>query len=404
MGLETAKNAGHADTGAGTVADDASTAKSRKPELLDGMPRRTDRRRPSRSLRVSFLLCVVLPSLLAAWYWLNLASDRYVTSAGFVVRSVSQSSGGDMLGSLTGLVGATSTTSDTGIVLRYLRSRDLVEGLERKLNLRHIFADPAIDWPHRLGSETAPIEDLVEHWNARLTTTHDTVTGLVTFDVEAFTPDDSLAIANIVIDRASHLVNEISQKTRDDILATSRNEVRLAEERLRAASDAERAFRSDSAVIDPIGDAASQTQLIAGIEAKRADIRQRITLLRSRKVVENSPQLVSLLHEEQSLLAEIGNVKTRSAERASRIKDFESLELEKRIAQEAYSSALASLEASRIRADSDQRYLAIYSQPQLAQSSVVPRRFLMSVLTAAGLLLLWSIGTLATSHIRDRMH
>ena len=70
-----------------------------------------------RLLSLSFVVCVFLPALLAAIYYTAIASDRYVSSAGFTVRGMDAGVGGDLLGAVTGLASAGSTTSDSYILL-----------------------------------------------------------------------------------------------------------------------------------------------------------------------------------------------------------------------------------------------------------------------------------------------
>lgn len=55
---------------------------------------------------------------------------------------------------------------------------------------------------------------------------------------------------------------------------------------------------------------------------------------------------------------------------------YETLEVERNFAQQAYTSALSSLEKARVEADRQERYLAVYSTPAVPQYPLYPRRIL----------------------------
>ena len=72
----------------------------------------------------SFVLCVILPVVLSAWYLWARAADQYGSEAGFAVRREEAGAAVEMLGGLAGLSGASSR--DTDILYQYLQSRRLV--------------------------------------------------------------------------------------------------------------------------------------------------------------------------------------------------------------------------------------------------------------------------------------
>ncbi len=390
-------------------ADDAPAQKEvprtspTTPELLTGMPKLPVKHsRRLKPLTASFLLVVMLPFFIASCYWLFLASDRYLAGSGFAVRSMSDNAGGDLLGSLTGLVGATSTTSDTGIVLRFLESRDLVERVMQDIDLRSAFSAEAIDPLFRLTPADAPIEDLLEYWRARIFTTHDATTGLITFHVEAFNAADALAISRSVLAHVEDQVNRISAEARREVLNAAEAEVARAEARLREATETQRRFRTENRILDPLGNAGGQTRHVVEIEERLSATRRQIMTL-ERQIEHDSPQLVTLRHEEAGLVEQLAAVRARSGEQAELLERFEATELEKTIARESYASTLISLEAARVRADSAQRYLAVFQEPKLAQSAELPRRWINVALTLIALIAFWAIAALIATHIRDRM-
>jgi capsular polysaccharide transport system permease protein len=348
---------------------------------------------------LSFALCVVAPGALALWYWFAVAADRFVTEAGFVVRVVEDQTAPDVMGGLTGLMGPTSTTSDTAIVLAFLESRDLVELVNQDVDLAQVWSiaeDPLYAY------QGGTIEDLVDHWASNVVATHDTTTGLVGITIDAFDPDHSQAIAASVLTHTEDLVNRLSERARQDAMAASQDELARTQDKLRAATEAQRTFRDEAGALNPMGSAEAMVAQIAAVEGELAQVRRQIAQLESR-IDPNSPQLQNLRVDEAGLLGQIESMRGQAGGDAELMARFESLELEKQFAQQAYAGALSAVEQARVRAERAQRYLAVYQEPQLAQRATLPNRPLAAALTLLALFTVWSICALLVRHVRDKM-
>lgn len=362
--------------------------------------------RRRRYLAGSFLVAVVLPVLLSALYYAFFVSDRYVAGAGFAVRGVNATTGLDGIGALTGLASTGTTTSESYIILKYLRSRDLVERLDNDIGIRDLFAAPQIDRLSRI-SATRPIEDFVTHWGRMIDTSFDTTSGIVTFEAQAFSPADADRIARLVLGYIQDLVNQLSDNARQDALRFARQEVAGAEARLRDTLQQLRAFRDREQLIDPAATAQIDIELIGALEARLVDIRARMAAIGDR-VSADAPALISLRHQAEALETQIairsaGISSGMGAGLSDLLAQYEALEVEKAFAQQSYASALASLEQARLEADRQQRYLAVYSHPALPQDALYPRRALTIVLIGAAATTIWAIGALITYAVRDHL-
>ena len=87
-----------------------------------------------------------------------IASDRYVSGAGFAIRNMSSQGGTDLLGSVTGLVSNGSSTSDSYIVVKFLESRDLLQSLMDQIDFLDVYDSPFIDLLSRIPKHL-PIEE-----------------------------------------------------------------------------------------------------------------------------------------------------------------------------------------------------------------------------------------------------
>ncbi len=373
-------------------------------------PKGTAQKQRRFNLLASFLLVFMLPSVLGAWYYAAVATDRYAAGASFVVRGLEAGGSPDIFSSFTGLTSSGSTTSDSYIIRRYLESAELVRMLDEKFDLRSYYGDQSIDILSRFNTETS-FEDFVEYWQRRIITTFDSTTGIVSFEVQSFDPQKTLLLANFILSTTDQLVNTLSKKARQDSVQFATSEMLRSEERLRAAQLDLLKFRSTQGSVDPTMNAQLDAQLIASLEAQFADTQARIDAL-SGEVDADAPMMRQLRRQATALETQIAQRRAAIGDRspsqegtstADALAAYEALQLEQTFAQQRYASALSSLENARMDADRQQRYLAIFARPFLPDEAIYPYRLRNALLTIAAAFALWAIGTLITYAVRDHM-
>ena len=359
----------------------------------------------------SFVLCVLLPIMAATAYYMTIATDRYAARAGFSIRGVDTSAGIDGIGAITGLASSGSTTSDSYIVLSYLVSRELVEAVDAELDLRGAYAATDVDPLSRLEPD-ANAEEFVNYWQRRIRTQFDPTSGIIEFEVQSFSPEHARKIADAVLRLTQALVNDLSANARSDALRFAREEVELQEVRIRDALSAIRDFRASEQSVDPSASAALEIQLIASLESRLIDLNARISALRQ-TLDEDAPSMKALRRNVEALEAQI--TERRQAIGNNLFDDvgmsavtqqlalYEELEVERSLVQQAYASALISLEQARRDADRQQRYLAIHLRPQAAQSAEYPRSLRNLLVLSFALVAAWGIGALITYSVRDHL-
>jgi capsular polysaccharide transport system permease protein len=375
-------------------------------------PNRLQTQKPRLSkLLWSFVLCVLLPIMAATAYYMTIATDRYAARAGFSIRGVDTSAGIDGIGAITGLASSGSTTSDSYVVLSYLASRELVEAVDAELDLRGAYSATDVDPLSRLEPD-ANAEEFVNYWQRRIRTQFDPTSGIIEFEVQSFTPEHAREIADAVLRLTQALVNDLSANARSDALRFAREEVELQEVRIRDVLSAIRDFRASEQSVDPSASAALEIQLIASLESRLIDLNARISALRQ-TLDEDAPSMNALRRNAEALEAQI--TERRQAIGNNVFDDvgmsavtqslalYEELEVERSLVQQAYASALISLEQARRDADRQQRYLAIHLRPQAAQSAEYPRSLRNLLVLSFALVAAWGIGALITYSVRDHL-
>ncbi len=373
-----------------------------------------------RILTLSFALMVLIPSLLGATYFLLIASDRYSSTIGFSIRGMDgASAGGDFLGALTGLASVGTTTTDSFILMDYLKGREVLERLSKDESILKHFSEENIDFIYRL-DRTLPIEELVWYWDSMITTSFDNTSTIIEVEVQAFSPEMTERIASRVLSYSSELVNTLSQNARRDAVKFAEEEVHRAELRLKMIRMRMKNFRSVESSIDPTKNAEVQIELIAGLEKQLLDTRSRLATLVG-TIDESSPTIRQLRKQEEVLVKQIVNKRDEISGRnpvpsqqaahgtdrlsslSSLLANYEELLVEQEFAQQAYTAALAGLERSRAEADRQQRYLAVFQPPSKPQEAIYPRRLINSLILFLGLLAMWALATVIAYSIRDHL-
>lgn len=368
---------------------------------------RSGQMRRRKWLKLSFMLFVVLPTLFGTIYTSLIASDRYVTTTGFAVRTMKSSGSPDFLGAFTGLAAGGSTTADAYMILEFMKSRDLLDRLQQDFDFRAVYGSKDIDFVSRLWADR-DVEKVVRYWNRRLQTSFDSTAGIIHFEVQGFTPEDSKRIAELVLGYAHDLVNTLSEQARADSVAFAEGEVARAEARQLDALRQIRDFRKTGDSLDPAASAIAQIEIMAGLERHLLEIRSRMASIEG-AVDDNAPSLNALRRQADALEKQIRE-KSGGMEVAGGDQDlslllakYEELQVEKMFSQKAYTSALASLETARIEAGRQQRYLAVYNKPALPEFPLYPRKVLYPVLFLVVSVGLWGIGTLIIYAVRDHL-
>ncbi|QUS58863.1 lipopolysaccharide biosynthesis protein [Pseudovibrio brasiliensis] len=373
-----------------------------------------------RLLALSLALMVLVPGALGSTYFLFIASDRYSSTVGFSVRGMDgTTAGGDFLGALTGLASVGTTTTDSFILMDYLRGREVVERLSSDEDIITHFSDSDIDFIYRL-DDKLPIEELVGYWQGMISTSFDNTSSIIEVEVQAFTPEMTERIATRVLSYGAELVNTLSQNARRDAVKFAEEEVRRAELRLKIIRMRMKDFRSAESSIDPTRNAEVQIELIAGLEKQLLDTRSRLATLVG-TIDESSPTIRQLRKQEEVLIKQILNKKDEISGRnltssqepsgatdrlsslSSLLANYEELVVEQEFAQQAYTAALAGLERSRAEADRQQRYLAVFNPPSKPEDAIYPRRVINSLILLVALFAMWALATVITYSIRDHL-
>ncbi|GAW37303.1 hypothetical protein RA2_04380 [Roseovarius sp. A-2] len=380
----------------------------------------------------SFLLLVGLPLVLSAWYLWERAHERYVSYAGFSVRTEEIGSALELLGGVAEFSG--SSSSDTDILYKFIQSPELVRRVNAQVDLREIWGRPGRSWwnpahdpvfaynpagvlPSLFGTEARPlegsIEDLTDHWGRMIKVYSDSGTGLIDLEVQAFTAEEARTIAQIIYDESSDMINRLSAIARDDATAYAREELDQAVERLKRARQAMTQFRNETQIVDPSASIQGQMGILSSLQSELAQTFIDLDILRQ-TARENDPRITQLERRvrviEDRIEAErrklgmgqgAGGVQDADAF-ANLVGEFESLAVDLKFAEESYTASLSAYDSAVAEAQRKSRYLAAHVNPTLPESATQPDRLTLLGLVALFAFLIWAILVLAIYALQDR--
>jgi capsular polysaccharide transport system permease protein len=352
---------------------------------------------------------VLAPTLLFFAYSLFWRTPGYVAEARLAVRGAQEQHTGiqdsaAVIGKLAG-GGQKTNLQDSFIILNYLRSKALVEDLGGKAYFDKYFAQADI---LTRAPKNAPIESLTKYWNDRMVASVDTPSALLTFQIEAFKPEDARAIALDLVAASEKLVNQITLRNRADAVQRARAEVDAASQKLAEARNATMQFRNKNTLIDPKTTAESLGETIAKLTTDKITIENALASVQGAITPDAPGQRVqrarlaainAQIDEIKQKLAGLGAQSTLS----SQIATYEKLKLDEQFDEKVYVIAQNAYLRAMMEQEKQQLYVVVAVAPTVPQEAYYPRVWKTTPLLFASLFALWMIGVLLVASVRDQM-
>jgi len=288
---------------------------------------------------VIFCLTVLIPTMIAVFYYGTYASDIYISESRFVIRSP-QKQGASSMGDIFSKIGMTRSDDDAYIVRDYILSRDAMDILIKELDIKEKYASTMADrlarFPGLRYWHTGD-EAFYRYYQRQIGVLVEPGSSIASLTVRAFDPEIAMRINKKLLELGEGFVNHLNERARTDHVKMAQQEVDLAQKRLESKALQLASMRSAKQNID--GD---------------------------RQVILS--QLVLL---------------------------------EKEFADKQLAAAMTALEQARAEALRQQLYIEHVAQPKVPDSSLEPDR-VRGVLTTLVLgLLFWGIISLLVSGVRE---
>lgn len=389
---------------------DNKTATSPKIDIVAQSQQRIEKKRKRRSRVFSPLLwlTVILPTLIASTYFGLVASDQYVSESSFVVRSPSNSGGGmGGLGVLfQGLGGMSRSQDDTYTVQEYMRSRTALDALiADKIPVRSFYENKGDIFSrfNGFGFENSH-EAFYQYYRDRVVVSFDAVSGIATLRVRSFDGKESSQINKALLQKGEALINQLNQRARNDTISFAQENVKQAEEQVKAVADKLMQYRTENGIFDLKEQSNAQLGLVSKLQNELILIQTQIAQVRA--ITPDNPQVFGLQQREKTLQEEIKKQSDLIAGKnvksiASRAAEYQRLMLENELAEKQMAAAMTSLESAKAEADRQQLYLEVVAHPNTPDMSQYPKRLYNTMATFVIGLMLYGVLSLLLASVRE---
>ncbi|QIO04560.1 capsule biosynthesis protein [Acinetobacter shaoyimingii] len=357
----------------------------------------------NKRLFIAYSCFVFLPLLVIILYLTIVAQDRYKSSSIILVKQVSDSVVPDTTG-LTALLGVPNTSAeDSQILKKYIVSRDMVEKLDHQLNIRKEFN--GVKDPIFALKKDATIEELVEYFNKVVQIDLDEKTMMLEVSSQGFSPEFSLKLNQEILKQSDAFINDISLNIALEQQTFAEKQLVESTLQLKQARDTLLDYQNKNEIFDPELQAKAVATLIAGLQANIAQLRTEERTLLS-YLTSEAPQVVAIKSQIESVEKQIEaeSAKLTSPNNAKlnkNVADFEELKAQVTFATDLYKLSLTSLEKARLEASRKLKKLVVISKPRLAQDALYPRKIYLSITSFILLNILFGIGLLIHSIVRE---
>ena len=285
----------------------------------------------------------------------------------------------------------------------YLRSHDAVEALQKRLDLVALFRRPGTDFLSRLMIARPTPEYLYTYYQRQVQVAFDQDTGITTLTARAFRPADAYAIASQLLLLGERRVNEMNVRSYNDAVALSKRQLEDTERSLRGVGAKVTDFRQTERDIDPANSASAQIGLVTQLQGNLAAARSQLQAT-SQLIGAKNPQADALRQQIRSLESQLSTQNGRltgGGSIASGLGTYEDLQTQRGFLQQRYASVSTSYEQARQNALKQQLYIVRVVNPNMPVKSIYPQRFVTILTVLVALFVVYAIGWLLVTGVRE---
>ncbi|WP_438939316.1 capsule biosynthesis protein [Campylobacter porcelli] len=328
--------------------------------------------------RLDSFKTVIYIMIVVIFYYTFIAADRYVSNVSLSVKSTDGSSPISLSG-IESLVGvASSSTEDIKLLREYIKSFDMLQKLDEKINLRSLYEKQKIDLFFRIYSSTSK-ESYLKYYRDRIHILFDDATGLLNVAVESFSPEDARIISAAILEECERFINEISHNIAREQLRFAQGELESAKQKYKDAKNELLAFQNQYGIFDPQSLVQTKAGFITEIELQISKKETELNTMRS-YLNDNAPEIVALKAELRAHKEQLEKEKSKVASNASQDKlndvvaQFEALYLNLSFAEDVYKTAITAVETTRIEIGRKAKQVVVIQSPYVPDSAAYPNK------------------------------
>ena len=366
------------------------------------------RRRRLALLAARLFAFVLLPTILAGFYFYLIATPMYSVRSEFVIQQAGPSGGGG--GSLGGLFSGTAfaTSQDSIAVQGYLQSREAMGRLDADLGFRSHFQGEGIDQLQRLDAD-ASLEAAYKVYKKFLKISFDTTEGVIRMDVIAADPQVAADWSKQLIAYAEEQVDHLTQRLRADQMEDAQAGYDSAQAALTASQKKLIELQEKFKVISSETEVGMIVGQIGGLETQL--MQERLALAQMESNPEpNQARMEPLKRRITTLETEIATLRGRMTETTTGETSLAEVQGELLVAQAdlqtrqmLLAQALQSMETARVEANRQVRYLSLSVTPIPPDEPTYPRAFENTLVTMLIMLGIYLMVSMTAAILREQV-
>lgn len=334
------------------------------------------RRRRYLALWARLAVFVLLPTILAGWYFFAVATPMYTATSKFVIQQSSTTA------SLAGIFSGTAlaTTPDSVAVQNYLQSNDAMQRLDQDLGFRAHFQDPNIDPIQRLEPD-ASNSATYALYSKYIRVAFDPTEGLISMEVSAASPETAVAFSNALIGYAEERVDALSAPVRRAQEESARAAFEDATQKLTEAQARLVELQTQTRTFSSEVEAGLVTSQIGALETQLMQERLALAQMES-NASPNQARMEPVKARIATLETEIASLRSGMIEAQGDGPSLASVQAELAMAtaevatrQMMLAQATTAMETSRIEAQRQTRYLELAVRPVTPDRPSYPKAF-----------------------------
>lgn len=357
-------------------------------------------------LKQRVLSVALLIGLLLSFYWVVVASDRYISESHIIIQRTDISGNTQNLdiSSLLGQGG--SNRSDQMLLRDYLLSVDMLKKLDTKLNLKAHYSNHDYDIISRMWSSNPSMEWFHCYYLGRTSIDYDDFNGVLVIKVQAYDAKTAHAIAAMLVQEGERYMNALAQNlAQTQVVFLERQVVNLGSKALQARQNV-LDYQNKKGLVSPQAETENLVGILAKLKQEKSELQTQKSALQS-YLVGTHPNIVMLeqkiasidkqINQEQAKLTSINNGKSLNRT----VEEYQRLELAASLSQDIYKSALVALEKGRIEALRTIKTVSVLQAPTVPEYPMQPRRIYNIIVSLLVCLLIAGLLHLLIAVIRD---
>ena len=365
------------------------------------------RRRRLALLGARLFAFVLLPTILAGWYFYLLATPMYSVRSEFVIQQAAPSGGGGAVGGLFSGT-AFATSQDSIAVQGYLQSREAMARLDEDVGFRSHFQSEDIDQLQRLEPD-AGLEAAYKVYRKFLKISFDTTEGVIRMDVIAADPQVAAAWSKQLISYAEEQVDHLTQRLRADQMRDAQAGYESAQDALTASQTHLIELQEKFKILSSETEVGLIVGQITGLENQLTQERLALAQMES-NAEPNQARMEPIKRRIATLEGQVMDLRARMTETTAGSTSLAEIQGQLLIAQAdlqtrqmLLAQALQSMETARVEANRQVRYLSLSVSPIPPDEPAFPRAFENTLVTLLIMLGIYLMVSMTAAILREQV-